>query len=97
MAKLEDLRPSVYDLPDDEFDTFIALYRERRLVQLTEDQPIPTEPGVEKPKRKKREAIPNIRIMLTQEEKALASTMGIPFRTMLKLKQQADEQRGNDA
>lgn len=97
MAKLEDLRPSVYDLSDDELETFIALYRERRLLRLTEDQTIPAEPGAEKPKRKKREALPNIRIMLTQEEKALASTMGIPFRTMLKLKQQADEQRGTDA
>lgn len=90
MAKLENLRPSIYDLDDDELVTFTALYRERRLVQLNEEQVIAKMPDSDNTfKREKK--IRQLRIMLTEEEKGMALALGISFKMMLQLKQKKAE------
>lgn len=91
MAKLENLRPSIYDLDDGELETFTALYRERRLVQLTTEQTIAKLPGSGKEKAPREKKIKQIHIMLTDDEKKTALALGISFKVMLQLKQKKAE------
>lgn len=77
MAKLETLRPSVYNMSDEEMELFVEDYRSRRFAQLDIITPAPRT-------KQKKPAATEMKIMLSPEEKALAKELGIPMREFLK-------------